>query len=94
LLVGVIGVTLVGCALAVLGYALAADEGVTDLGWVVVATLGLVGALVLRRAANWNKPRYCARCGVEVSRGIAHCPRCGLDAEKSVWAAIGELKLP
>jgi hypothetical protein len=89
-----IGVLLVGCALAVLGYALAADDGMTDLGWVVVVTFGLMGAFVLRRAANWNKPLCCTRCGAEVSRGIARCPRCGLDVEKSMWAAMGELKLP
>lgn len=94
LLTCLIGVLLVGGSLAVLGYALAADDGVTDLGWVAVVTFGLLGALVLRRAANWNKPLYCTRCRAEVSRGIARCPGCGLDVEKSMWAAMGELKLP
>jgi hypothetical protein len=89
-----IGVLLVGSALAVLGYALATDDGVSDLGWAVVVTFGLIGGLILRRAANWNKPLHCTRCHAEVSRGIARCPQCGLDVEKPVWAAMGELKLP
>jgi hypothetical protein len=87
------GVLLVGCALTMLGYALATAEGVTDLGWVVLVTFALIGALALRRAAKWNKPLYCTRCGSEVSRGVARCPRCGLDVEKSMWAAMGESKL-
>jgi hypothetical protein len=94
LLTCLIGVLLVGCALAVLGDAIAAGEGVTDLGWVVVVAFGLMGGLVLRRVANSNKPLSCTRCGGEVSRGIACCPRCGLDVEKSMWAAMGEFKLP
>jgi hypothetical protein len=88
------GVLLLGSALAVLGYALAADENVTDLGWVVVLGFGLMGALALRRAANWYKPLHCTRCGAEVSRDISRCPQCGLDIEKSMWATIGEFKLP
>jgi hypothetical protein len=88
-----LGALLVGSALALLGYALAADQDMTDLGWVVVLALGLLGAFVLWGAANGDKPLHCTRCGAELSRGVASCPQCGLDTEKSMWAAIGEFKI-
>jgi hypothetical protein len=88
------GVLLLGFALAIVGYAVSTDERVSDLGWLAVLAFGLLGPLLLWRAANWNQPRYCSRCGAEVSPDVTVCPRCGLSFDASTWAAIGELKLP
>jgi hypothetical protein len=93
-LIGFAGVLLLGCALAVLGYAIVTHEGVSDLGWVVVIMFFVLGLLLLRRSTSWNRPRYCPRCGAVAPRGLAVCPRCGLDFEAPVWAAIGKFKLP
>ncbi len=94
LLTGVAGVLLVGSALVLLGYAVGAGEHLSDLGWIVVVLLALMGTLALRRAATWNAPTYCRRCGAALSRDDRACPQCGLDPEKTAWATIGTYKLP
>ncbi len=74
-------------------YVLAANQDMADLIWVMVLALGLMGAFVLWGAANGDKPLHCTRCGGELSRGVPKCPQCGLDTEKSMWAALGEFKV-
>ncbi len=88
------GALLVVLALAIPGYALLSDTDISGLGWLVVVVCFPSGLLVLRRARRWNEPRYCPRCGAEVRRGLATCPRCGLNFDAPTWAAIGEEKLP
>lgn len=93
-LTGLAGVVLLACALAIVAYALAADQRISDLGWLLVIAFGLLGPLLLRRSARWNEPRFCPHCGAAVPRSLAVCPRCGLSFEAPTWAAIGKLKLP
>jgi hypothetical protein len=88
------GAFLLGVALAIPGYALAAGEQLSGIGWLTVVLLGLAGVLLLRRATGSNEPRRCPRCGTAVPRDLAVCPRCSLDANAASWAAIGKLKLP
>jgi hypothetical protein len=93
LVTGLLGVVLVGCALAVLGYTV--GEGApSSLGWLVIVAFPFLGALMLRRAWAWNKPSYCRRCGAPLARDDVACPRCGLDLTKTAWATIGKFKLP
>lgn len=88
------GVLLIGTAVAILGYAFAADEHVSDLGWLVVIVFGLIGFLLLRCAATSNNPVRCPYCGAAVARSLEVCPRCGSNFEAATRAAIGKIKMP
>lgn len=90
----IVGVLLTGIAVAILGYAFAADEHVSDLGWLVVIVFGLIGLLLLRRSATSNDPLRCPRCGAAVTRSLEVCPQCSFNFEAAAWAAIGKLKMP
>jgi hypothetical protein len=91
LLTGLLGVVLVGAALVVLGFAVGEGEQLTDVGWLAVVACPIFGALALWRAAVWNRPVCCRRCGAVLARGDVVCAQCGLNSETSVWAAIGKM---
>jgi hypothetical protein len=88
------GAVMLGCSLGLLGYAVGADEPLNGLGWIVVVVFLVGGVVFLRRAATWDVPVYCLRCGEPLRRETVVCPRCGFDREKATWAAMGELKVP
>ncbi len=84
---------MIATAIVALGYAIGAGEHLSDFGWVVVVMFLALGGLALRRAATWNAPVYCRRCGAALTPEDRACPQCGLDLEKTAWAVIGTYKL-